>query len=70
MPRAKPISRRDSKFDKIFWAVVLVTLACIVASYVASAQIPAAREALNEALLTSFKLGFGAIIALLGRSLR
>jgi hypothetical protein len=50
----------------VFGAVVLLTLVCLSLSYF-SCRDGTARTALNDTLLTTVKLGFGAIIALLGR---
>ena len=56
----------SSRFGEVFWGTVMITLASVgIASFSCKSSLD--REALNEALLTVFKLGCGAIIALVGR---
>ena len=64
--RLKRTPRKDVRFNLSFWGVILITSLCLGFSYFSCAT-EAARNALNETLLTVFKLGCGALIALLGR---
>jgi len=69
MPRKRkkqPLSRSDRRFRQIFWVVLSLTIICIGIGFL-SCRNESAREAFNETLLTTIKMGFGAIIALLGR---
>jgi hypothetical protein len=67
---AEPLSRIDPKFKLVFLTAasgtLVFTLICIALSLINKGEPPAPQKELMEGMLTMAKIGFGAIVGLLG----